>query len=61
MACCSRGVKEMLMAGKCNRFLCTLEPPVAELIQILIRLFAGWKLAGDNEVMKDNKQQMPFA
>ena len=33
MACCSRGVREMLMAGKCNRFLRIPEPPVATWIR----------------------------
>ena len=33
MACCSRGVREMLMAGKCNRFLRVSGLPVAELIR----------------------------
>lgn len=37
MACCSRGVREMLMAGKCNRFL-----RVSELsVSTWIRRFSG--------------------
>ena len=41
MACCSRGVREMLMAGKFNRFLHVPEPPVAELIRMFLRRFPG--------------------
>lgn len=33
MACCSRGVREMLMAGKCNRFLRVPELLVATWIR----------------------------
>ena len=33
MACCSRGVRGMLMAGKCNRFLRVPELSVATRIR----------------------------
>ena len=33
MACCSRGVRGMLMVGKCNRFLRVPEQPVAAWIR----------------------------
>ena len=33
MACCSREVREILMAGKCNRFLRIPELPVATWIR----------------------------
>ena len=45
MACCSRGVRGMLMAGKCNRFLRVPELSVAELIRILLRRFSGKMIA----------------
>ena len=56
MACCSRGVRGMLMAGKCNRFLCVPEQLAATRIRILLRIFAGWRFTRDNEVMEENKQ-----
>ena len=56
MACCSRGVRGMLMAGKCNRFLRVLELSVSTRIRILLRIFAGWRFTRDNEVMEENKQ-----
>ena len=56
MACCSRGVRGMLMAGKCNRFLRVPELSVATRIRILLRIFAGWRFTRDNEVMEENKQ-----
>ena len=42
MACCSREVRGMLMAGKFNRFLHVSELPVATWIRMFLRRFAGW-------------------
>ena len=41
MACCSRGVRGMLMAGKCNRFLRIPELLMATWIRISLRRFSG--------------------
>ena len=42
MACCSRGVRGMLMAGKCNRFLRVPELLVATWIRMFLRRVPGW-------------------
>ena len=56
MACCSRGVRGMLMAGKCNRFLRVPELPSSELIRMFLRIFAVWGFIRDNEVIEEEKR-----